>query len=144
MVLSHVRIFGAAFDIMAAALLLACILQDPEIGSGFILLSSLIYWFSGSAPGPYVIALLTGLGVFWGIVRHCFLHDSFGSVLFCAGAAFFLYETAMFGIGLFLGHTTLTRWTDFAIKAAITFAVMPLLYPVFVSIGKIGGTSWND
>ena len=97
-ILSKVRLFGATFDLMAAALLLACILLDPEIGSIFVLLASLFYWFSGSAAGPYVIALLTVLGVFFGIVRHCYLHDSFGSTILCAGAALFLYEAALFGV----------------------------------------------
>lgn len=143
-ILSRVRLFGAVCDLMAAALLLACVLQDPEIGSIFLLISSLIYWFSGSAPGPYVVALLTVLGVFFSIVRHCYLHDSFGSTLFCAGAALAVYEAALFGIGLFLGYTTVTRWADFAVKAAISLAALPLMYPVFVSIDKIGGESWND
>ena len=143
-ILSRVRLFGATFDLMAASLLLACVVLDPEIGCIFMLPASLLYWFSGSAPGPYVVALLTVLGVFFAIVRHCYLHDTFGSTLFCTGAALVLYEGAMFGIGLFMGYTTVTRWADFAVKAAISLAVMPLIYPIFVSIGKIGGTSWND
>lgn len=143
-ILSKVRIFGATFDLMAAALILACIILDPEIGCVFMLTGSLFYWFSGSAPGPYVVALLTVLGVFFAIVRHCYLHESFGSILFCTAAALLTYEAAIFGIGLFLGHTTLTRWVEFAIKTGISLAVMPAIYPIFVSIGKIGGESWND
>lgn len=143
-ILSKVRLFGATFDLLAAALILACILLDPEISCIFMLLGSLFYWFSGSAPGPYVVALLTVLGVFFGIVRHCYLHESFGSTLFCTAAALTVYEAAIFGIGLFLGQTTLTRWPDFAIKTGISLAAMPLIYPIFVSIGKIGGESWND
>lgn len=143
-VLTRVTIFGARFDLMAVALLLGCILLDPEIGCIFILISSLFYWFSGSAPGPYVVAMLTVLGVFFGIVRHCYLHSTFGSALFCTAAALALYEAVLFGIGIFLGYTTVTRWESFAIKAAISLAAAPLMYPVFVSIGKIGGEAWND
>lgn len=143
-IFSRVRLFGATFDLIAAGLLLSCILLDPEIGSIFMLLASSFYWFSGSAPGPYVIALLTALGVFFAIVRHCYLHDTFGSTLFCTGAALLLYEAALFGIGLFMGFTTVSRWEDHAIKVAISLAVVPLMYPVFVSIGKIGGKAWND
>ena len=143
-ILSRVTLFGATFDLMAAALLLSCVLLDPEIGCIFALTASVFYWFSGSAPGPYVIGLLTVLGVFFAIVRHCYLHDTFGSVLFCAGAALFLYEAALFGIGLFMGFTTLSRWEDHAIKVAISLAAVPLMYPVFVSIEKFGGKAWND
>ena len=143
-IFSRVQIFGATLDLMAAALLLSCILLDPEIGSIFVLLASTVYCFSGSAPGPYVIGLLTVLGVFFAILRHCYLHDTFGSVVFCTGAALFLYEAAIFGIGLFMGFTTISRWEDHAIKAALSLVAVPLMYPIFVSLGKVGGNEWND
>lgn len=143
-VLSRLRLWGTTFDLMVATLLLVCILQDPEIGSIFILAASAVYSFSGSAPGYYVIALLTVIGVFIAIVRHCYLHASFGSTMLCTAAAIFVYEMAIFGIGLFFGHTTITRLTDFLIKAGLSVAAMPLMYPIFTAICKIGGETWND
>lgn len=143
-IFSRVPIFGAALDLMPAVLLLACMVQDPEIGSVFILTGSCLYWFSGSAPGPYVIAMLTVLGVFWAIVRHCYLHDTFGSALLCAGVAMMLYETLLFGIGLFLGYTPLSKVTDFLLTGGLSVAVMPLMYPVVKAICKNGGNQWNE
>ncbi len=142
--LSRLRIFGTTFDLLAATLLLVCILQDPEVGSIFILVASAFYSFSGSAPGYYVIALLTVIGVLCGIIRHCYLQNTFGSAMLCTGAAILIYETAMLGIGLFFGYTTLRRAPLFLIKAGLSFGAMPLMYPIFASIFKIGGNAWNE
>lgn len=143
-VLSRLRLWGATFDLMAATLLLVCILQDPEIGSIFVLAASAVYSFSGSAPGYYVIALLTVIGVFFAIVRHCYLHTSFGSTMLCTAAAIAIYEMALFGIALFFGYTTITRLTDSLVKTGLSVAAMPLMYPIFTAICKIGGETWND
>ncbi len=143
-ILTRVRLWGTTFDLVAATLLLTCILQDPEYGSIYVLIASAVYSFSGSAPGYYVIALLTLFGVFFAIVRHCYLHKSFSSTLLCTAAAILLYELAIFGIGLFLGLTTPARFTTQLIKAGLSLAVMPVLYPIFNAILKIGGETWNE
>lgn len=143
-ILSRLSLFGGSFDLLAATLLLVCILQDPEYGSIFILIASTVYSFSGSAPGYYAIALLTVIGVFFAIIRHCYLHSGFGSTLLCTAAAIFVYETALLGIGLFFGYATTARLTHFVVTAALSLAVMPVMYPIFHAILKIGGESWND
>ena len=143
-ILSRVHIFGTTLDLLAASLLLACILQDPEVGSIFILVASAVYSFSGSAPGYYVIGLLTAIGVFFAIVRHCYLHSNFGSAMLCTAASILIYEMILYGVGVFFGYTTPARLTVFLIKAGISLAAMPLMYPIFKAILKIGGTTWND
>lgn len=142
--LGQVQVRGAGFDVMAAALLLVCVLQDPEYGSVFMLTASVLYSFSGSAPGYFVIALLTGIGVFFAIVRHCYLHSGFGSTLLCAAAAIAVYEMALLVFGVFFGLTTWSHWQDFLITAGLSVAAVPLMYPIFHAILKIGGTPWND
>ena len=143
-ILSRVKIFGASLNLVTAALLLICVLQDPEVGSVFILAGSVGYWASGSAPGPYVIALLTALGILICILRQAYLYDHAGSVLLCAGGAVMLYELAMFVIGCFFGYTTLSRFSGALVSGGLSFAVMPLLYPIFKTISKIGGETWKD
>lgn len=143
-ILSKVAIFGAHTDLLACAILTVCVLQDPEVGCVFALVGSSLYWFSGSAPGSYVIALLTVLGVLVSIFRHSYLRFSFGSTMLCTVVAVMVYELLVFAIGYFLGRTTASRLLGFCITGGVSLAVMPLLYPVFVAIGKIGGESWKE
>lgn len=142
--LCQLHILGGRFDLVPAVLLLACVMQDPETGSVFALVCACFYYFSGSAPGPYVIAFLTVLGVFFAIVRHCYLHDRFGSAFACAAAALMLYELILFAVGLFLGYTTLQRLKVYLVTGGLSVAVMPLYYPIIKAICKTGGVSWNE
>lgn len=143
-ILTRFRIFGTTMNLTAAALLLICIMLDPEIGSVFILSASALYWFSGSAPGPYVIALLTVIGVMGAIIRQSYLYNSFGSVMLCTLLAISAYELIIFEIGCFLELTSANRLLNHMLGAGLSFCVMPLLYPVFKAIDKIGGNTWND
>lgn len=143
-ILSRVRLLGAAADLVPAAILTVCIMLDPEVGSVFVLVASSLYWFSGSAPGPYVIVVMTVLGVVIGILRQSFLRYGFLTVMLCAAAAVMLYELTVFGIGFFLGFTTLSRLGSFCLSGALSLAVMPLLYPVFAAIRKMGGETWTE
>ncbi len=143
-ILTRVKLWGTTIDLVAATLLLTCILQDPEVGSIFVLTASSVYSFSGSAPGYYVIALLTVIGVFFAIVRHCYLHKAFSSTMLCTAAAILIYEMILFAMGLFFGYTTLSRAVHQLIKAGLSLAAMPILYPIFNAILKIGGETWNE
>lgn len=143
-IMSQVTLFGATTDLVSAAILLVCIMIDPEIGCVFTLVSALFYEFSGSAPGAYVIALITLLGLVLSIFRHSFLRAGFGSVILCTGVAVMLYQLAVFGICCFLGHTTASHLPDFCMKGLLSLAVMPILYPIFSSISKIGGETWRE
>ncbi len=143
-ILVRIRLWGTTIELMAAALLLACILQDPEVGSIFVLIASCLYSFSGSAPGYYVIAVITVIGVFFSILRHCYLHKAFSSVMLCTAAAILIYQIILFAIGLFFGYTTWSRALTQLIKAGLSIAVVPILYPIFNAILKIGGETWNE
>ncbi len=142
--LSRMRLAGATTDLLCGALLMVCILLDPEQGCIFILTGSSLYYFSGSAPGPFVILLLTAVGLLISIFRQGYLHQNFGTTLLCTACAIFLYELALFVYGLILGSTYPSRIGVFLLTALYTLAVMPLLYPAIRSIGKIGGETWKD
>ena len=143
-IMSRVSIFGTTTDLVAYAILLACVILDPEIGCVFGLVSSMVYQFSGSAPGPYVIALLTILGVIVAILRQSYLRYSFGSIYLGAAVAVILYELALFCVGLFLEHTTFRAFPHFLLTGVYGAFVIPVLYPVFTAIGKIGGETWKE
>ena len=143
-ILCRVRLFGATSDLVCGALLLVCIMMDPEQGCIFILLGSVAYHFSGTSPGPYVIALLTGIGLMVSITRQAYLQQNFAATFLCTGIAIFVYEMLLGIIGAFLGHTTVSRLGIFALSGAYTVAAIPVLYPIFRGIGKIGGETWKD
>ena len=143
-ILSKLRLFGTTTDLVPCAIIMVCVMHAPDAGSIFALVSASLYWFSGSASGPYVIAILTVLGVAASVFRCSFLHKRFGSTWLCTAVSVMVYELVLFTVGLLLGHTTLSRLTDFVITGALSVAVAPLLYPIFFAIRKIGGESWKE
>ena len=142
--LSKISLYGATTDLVSCGILLAVLLLEPEQGGIFALICSTIYYFSGSAPGPYAIAALTVLSLLLNIFRHAFLQRTFGSVMLCAGTGILVYQMLVFFVGLFLGFTTVTRISVFLITAGLRIAVIPIAYPIFLAVGKIGGESWNE
>ena len=70
---SRLSIFGATTDLLPCALILICMIQGPETGGTFALITALFYYLSGSAPGVYVILLLPLLGILATIFRQAFL-----------------------------------------------------------------------
>jgi len=143
-IMSRISIFGTTTDLVAYGILLVCVILDPEVGCIFALVSSAVYQFSGSAPGPYVIALLTILGVIVSILRQSYLRYSFGSVYLSAGVAVTVYELALFCVGLFLEHTTAAALPHFLLTGVFGWIVIPVLYGVFTAICKIGGETWKE
>ena len=63
-ILCRLRIFGASTDLVPCGIFLICILEGMERGSIFCLIASLLYLFSGTAPGAYCVVLITFLAIF--------------------------------------------------------------------------------
>ena len=143
-VLCRVSIYGATFDMVACGILLCAMFFDPETTVIFTLISSTLYYFSGSAPGAYSIALLTVQGTLLCIFRLGHLQRRFSAIFLCAAVGMVVYELAVFLIGVFLESTTWERFPIFAMTGGLSVAAMPLLYLVFSSISNIGGTSWKE
>ena len=142
--LSKLDVFGGTTDLVSCAILLICLLQGPETGGMFALISSAMFLFSGSAPGPYTIVFLTAYGVLTAIFRQAFLRKGFGSMALCTVGALLLYELSVFAMGLFLEHTIFSRIGSFLMTWLLSLAAIPLLYPILASIGKIGGETWKE
>ncbi len=143
-VLCRVRIMNATLDLVVCGILLCAMFFRPETAAIFTLISSVLYYFSGTAPGTYVIALITGLGTLLCVFRTNYLQRRFSATMLCAGVGMMAYELAIFAIGLFLGNTTGSRFGVFAACGLLSVLAMPLLYPIFLSICKIGGDSWKE
>ena len=143
-IMSRVSIFGATTDLAVAAMLLITVIEGSEVGSVFILVSSTIYYFSGSAPGPYCVVLLTIFGMCATLFRQLVWHRSPSSIILCAGLAAMAYEIGLYVVGMFMGLTRWYRGPRFLITGALTVAAMIPLYYLIYHIGQIGGYTWKE
>ena len=143
-IMSKVTVFGTTTDLLACAILLITVMEGIETGSVFVLIASILYYFSGSAPGPYTVALLPVLGILTCIFRQRYWHRNLSSIVLCAGVALMVYELAVFGLGLFTGLTYWGRFFVFLNAGLLSWAVMLPLYPLIHAIGQIGGNTWKE
>lgn len=139
-----VNISGAGTDLVPCVILIITCLQGAEQGCVFSLVASLLYYFSGSAPGPYVVPLITVFAVLAVIFRQACLRQGFFSILISTGLGMLCYEMVLFGIGLFLKHT-LPQWTfAMVLTALLSLVAVPVAYPIARAISKIGGETWKE
>lgn len=140
---SRLRIAGSATDLVPCTILLICILEGAQGSAVFTLFASMFYLFSGG-PGYYTIALLTATALCAAIFRQSYLQKGFGTTMLCMAIALLLYELATFAIGLATGMTNLSRLDNFCITVLMTLVTVPVLYPIVMSIGRIGGETWKE
>ena len=143
-VLSQVRLFGATTELIPCAIFLICIMEGAQKGSIFALVASLLYLFSGTAPGVYAMVAITFCAVGVCVLRQAYLQERFSSAMICTSLAMLGYVLTNFIFGLFLGLTIWGRFHGFLITAVLSLLAVPVLYPVFKAIGKIGGQLWKD
>ena len=140
-VLSKTEINGATTDLVPCAIIMICILEEAHKSAIFTIIASGLFLFSGGAPGPYCLVFLTALALFASVLRQNYLAKRFSSAMLCGIMAFVLYELLTYAMGLFLGLTTLRRFTGFMITISLSVPALPILYPICVSIG---GKSWKE
>lgn len=143
-ILSRFEVLGATTDLAPAAIILISVLVGSEYGSIFVLVASTVYWFSGSAPGAYCIALMSGAAILVCLFRQAYWRRGLGSTVLCAGVALMVYETGVFLAGILLGLTQWGRIYRFALTGLMSWAVMIPLYPLCYKIGQIGGEPWKE
>lgn len=143
-IMSRITIFGATTDLAVSAMLLITVIEGSDVGSVFILIASTIYYFSGSAPGPYSVGLLTVLGLAATFIRQVVWNRSRSSIVLCAGLAAMAYEFSLYLVGLFLGLTAWFRLPRFLLTGVLTVAAMVPLYYCIYRIGQIGGYTWKE
>ena len=143
-ILCRFRLWGAATDLVPCLLLLICITEGAEGGGVFALLGALYYLYSGTAPGPYVVALIPVIGIPLSILRQAYLRKGFLTALICLIPAMVLYELGVFAFGMFLERTFAWRLMGFVLSALLSMLAVPVMYPVCRLIHKIGGKLWNE
>ena len=143
-VLYRVNYRGGGTDLLPCLIFVITALEGGESGSIFALVTSVLYYFSGSAPGPYMIPMVTCLAVFMAIFRQACLRRGFFSILLCAAVSMLAYEMLVFIVEWFLGHMPMERMMPMALTAAYTLVAVPVCYPILRTIGKIGGEVWKE
>ena len=143
-IMSQLRLFGATTDLPVCVLLLIAMLEGTQVGSLFLLVSSTVYYFTGSSPGPYSVGILTVLGVITVMLRQMYLHRSKGSMVACTGIALVAYEIGVFISGLATGRTILPRFPVFVFTGLYSALALIPLYSVLERISIIGGNTWKE
>ena len=133
--LSRFRLWGGTTELVPCGIFLICILEGVERGSLFSLIASLVYLFSGSAAGYYSVVFITAFAVFVTAFRQGYLQRSFSAAALCTGAAMLAYELAVYLITVFLGQARMDAFPGSLITALLSLIAVPVLYPVFLSIG---------
>lgn len=142
--LYRVNILDGCTDVVPCIVIMVAVMQGAESGSVFALLLSLMYYFSGSSAGFYVIPLLTAVAVFAAMFRQAFLRQGFFTLLLCSAMGMCLYELILFGVNLFMKLTVMDRAGAALMTAVLSLLAVPVLYPVLLAIGKLGGTTWKE
>ena len=143
-IMCQVNLFGSTTDLVPCAIFAICIMEGAESGSLFCLIAATLYLFSGTAPGVHVVILIPFFGVVASLFRQNFLRKGFSATLLCASVAIFVYEVLAFALALFVQQTHPGRFFTALVTSGLDCLVIPLLYPVLVSIGKIGGDTWKE
>lgn len=143
-ILCRFRLFGATTELVPCGIFLICVLSGTEQGCLFALISSALYLFSGTAPGPYSMVFITFLATGVCILRQGFLQKGFAAAMLCTAVAMVLYVFLNFAIALFLDLTYLARIAGPLITAALSLIAAPVLYPLLLRIGSIGGEAWKE
>ena len=142
--LCKVRIMGTTTDLLPCCILLICLLEGAQRSCIFCVAAALCFVASGSAPGYYVMPVITLIAMVITMFRQGYLRLSFGTVMACLAVALFVYEMVVFGMEWLPGRILFERITAFTWKAVLSLAVAPLLYPIAAAIEKIGGETWKE
>jgi len=143
-ILTHLRIYNATTDLVPCTIFIICVIEGTQSGSIFSLVASLLYHFSVNDLGVYAVLFITFLAIIVTAFRQGYLRKGFSAAMLCTCVAMFLYEMAVFGIGIFLGHTYPGRFVGFCITAGLSMLAAPLLYPLVQLIASIGGDTWKE
>lgn len=143
-ILCRFTLLGATTDLVPMAIMLICLIEGPQRGCIFTLIASMLYLFSGSAPGYYSMVLITGLAILAAIFQQAYLQKGFGATLLCATICLGVYEILTFFMGLFLGLTLPGRFGAFLLTTAMTLPFLLILNPICTSIEALGGETWNE
>lgn len=143
-ILWRFELLGGVIDIVPAAIVLVCVMEGAESGGVFSLCASIFYYYSGSAPGAYCIALLVLPSVMVAMFRQNYLRRGFWGHWMCTAAAVMVYQMGVFLMAVFFGNTYFSHWLSFLMNGALGLAALPVVYPLLNAVSQIGGDKWKE
>ena len=143
-VFSRFKLWGATTDLGVAAIILVAIMEGSEVGGIFALIASVVYFYSGSAPGAYSVALITIPSILCALFRQKFWRRGTGSNLLCSSIAMLTYEVGLYITASMMGLTRWARGVYFLKTALYSIVLMIPLYQLIYRIGLIGDHVWKD
>ena len=143
-ILSRVRIGGATTDLFVGTVILIAMLEGAEQGGLFALFASVFYTLSGSAPGVYVVMLVTAVAIVGALYRQGYWTQCMSSSLLCAGLSMMCYELILMVVGMMMNLTVLRRVGVFITAALLTTIALVPVYYAARGIGQIGGQLWKE
>lgn len=142
-IFSRVTIFGGCADIVPTFLLLVYLLQETSAGALFVMLCCVFRSLCGVTLGPVSLAVLVFSGAVLSALRKNHLWGEVRSVILCCWVGILLHTAVVFFLGVFLGHTTLSRYPETLGGLLGSAVAVVVLYPLVRAIGKIGGSTWK-
>ncbi len=143
-ILCRFRLFGATTDLIPPAIFVICLIEGAHNSCIFALVASMLYLFSGTAPGYYSMVLIPVLAIAASLAQQAFLQKGLGATFLCASVALVLYEALTFLMGLFLEVTLPGRFLGFMTTTALSLPFILILYPICTSIETLGGETWKE
>ena len=143
-VMSRFHFMHATTDLVPAVVLLLTVLEGTDTGCIFVLIASVVYHFSGTAPGAYCVGFLMVFGILAALLRQFYWHRSPGAIILCSAVAVMAYEAAIFGTALFQGLTYWGRIWVFVLTGLFSSLAQIPLYFLLHKIGTIGGYIWKE
>lgn len=142
-VFSRISIWGGCPDLVPVYLLLVCMTQELGSGALFMLCAGVFRALCGAVLGPVSLLVLVCSGVGLSLLREEHLWGRVRATFLCTALCLLLHQGALFGMGLFLGYTSLPRLPSALGGLLGMLVAMFPLYPLVRAIGKIGGNPWK-
>lgn len=143
-IMGRVNFLGATTNLPVCVILLITVIEGVETGSVYVLIASLLYYFSGTAPIAHSVGLLCVFGIFASLLRQMYLHRSRLAIALCTGLAAMGYELGLFVAGITQGLTRWDRIGVFFLTGLIDILTTFPLYSLIEKIGLIGGNTWKE
>ena len=143
-IFSRASLLGGTMDLVPTFIYCVTILQGPGSGTVFALCASVFYCLSGAVLGHIGVLTMTVGGTVLAAFRLAYFKRSFWSVGVLTALGVVFHVGLQFLLAVFLGVSPLNRYLQPIGTVVLSAAVYPVLYPLGLWLGKMGGQEWKE